>query len=141
MPNNKKDFSNRTFNCKKCHIEIGLERFERQCLIVGKIAIFNFASIACLNCESTNVWQSPNLLRDKNEKKLCQYPDKVTDLPKADKAVIGKLGKGISRGTNGRYRARIIIDGETKYLGHFVSIEAASTAYEKAKKKFSGSPT
>ncbi len=134
MPNNKKDFSDRDFNCKKCRVRLALERFERQCLIVGSAAFFNFARFACLNCEAVNSWEAPNLLPTKEEKRLCRYADKLRDVPKPDKRIINYLGvKGVSKAPGGKYRARIIIDGETKYLGFFDSIAKASQAYEKAK--------
>ncbi len=138
MANTKKDFLDRKFVCKKCGIHLADERLDRQVLVFETVALFNFCSMACLACQSTNTWQSPNLLRDKNEKSLCRIFDKASDLPKPDKRIIHQLGKGVSKGSSGKYRARIVVGGQTKYLGHFDSIEAASKAYEKAKQKFSG---
>jgi hypothetical protein len=140
MPNNKKDFSDKDFNCKKCRAHLGTEKLDRQILVVGRLAIFNFASVVCMNCQALNLWQSPNLLPNKNEKSLCRYPDKASDLPKPTQELVARLGvKGVSKGDNGKYRARIVVDGQTKYLGLFDSIGAASAAYEKAKIRVSGS--
>jgi hypothetical protein len=135
MANNKKDFSDKDFNCKKCRAHLATEKLDRQILVVGEsLAIFNFASIVCLSCEKINLWQSPNLLRDKNEKSLCRSFDKATDLPKPNKELVARLGvNGVSRGDNGKFRARITVDGKTKYLGYFDSIGAASAAYQTAK--------
>ncbi len=140
MPNNKKEFSDKNFNCVRCGSHLATEKLSRQILVVGRLAIFNFASIACLVCEKINVWQSPNLLRGENESLDRRFPDKASDLPKPDKRIINQLGiKGVTRTPNGKYKVRVIIDGETKYLGCYSSIEAASKAYEKAKQEFSGS--
>jgi hypothetical protein len=139
MPNNKKEFSDRDFRCKnvRCRACLGVERFQRQCLIVGSAAFFNFARFACLNCEAINSWEAPNLLPTKEEKSMCRYPDKLLDVPKPEKRIINYLGvKGVSKAPGGKYRARIIIDGETKYLGFYDSIAKASAAYEKAKSHF-----
>jgi len=141
MPNNRKSFDDRDFTCKKCHISIALERFDRQCLIVGSAAFFNFARFACLNCEAVNSWEAPNLLPTNEEKLICRYPDKLQDIPRPDKRIINYLGvKGVSKAPGGKYRARIIIDGQTKYLGFYDSIAKASAAYEKARQQVSGSP-
>jgi hypothetical protein len=134
MANNKKSFDDRDFNCKKCRAHLGLERFQRQCLIVGSAAFFNFCRFACLFCEKINSWEAPNLLPTNEEKSISRYPDKLLDVPKPDKRIINYLGvKGVSKAPGGKYRARIIIDGQTKYLGFFDSIAKASKAYEKAK--------
>jgi hypothetical protein len=134
MPNNKKEFFDRDFNCKKCRAHLGLERFQRQCLIVGSAAFFNFCRFACLFCEKINSWEAPNLLPTNEEKSISRYPDKLLDVPKPEKRIINFLGvKGVSKAPGGKYRARIIIDGQTKYLGFFDSIAKASAAYEKAK--------
>jgi hypothetical protein len=140
MPNNKKDFSDKNFNCVRCGSHLATEKLSRQILVVGRLAIFNFASIACLVCEKINVWQSPNLLRDENESLDRRFPDKVSDLPKPDKRIINQLGiKGVTRTPNGKYKARIVVDGKTQYLGLYDSIAKASHAYDKAKQRFSGS--
>jgi hypothetical protein len=132
MPNNKKDFSDKDFNCKKCRAHLGTEKLDRQILVVGRLAIFNFASVVCMSCEALNLWQSPNLLRDKNESLDRRFPDKASDLPKPEKRLINQLGiKGVTRAGN-KYKARIIIDGVTKYLGLFDSVEAAEKAYNRA---------
>jgi hypothetical protein len=138
MANTKKDFSNRKFLCKKCGIHLADERLDRQVLVVGgSFVIYNFAVVGCLACQSTNTWQSPNLLRDKNENSLCRSFDKATDLPKPDKELVARLGvKGVSKAPGGKYKARIVVGGETKYLGLYDSIGAASAAYEKAKSRF-----
>jgi hypothetical protein len=137
MPNNKKEFSDRDFNCKKCRARLGLERFQRQCLIVGSAAFFNFARFACLFCEKINSWEAPNLLPTNEEKSICRYPDKLQDVPKPDKRIINYLGvKGVSKAPGGKYKARIVVGGETKYLGLYDSTAAASAAYEKAKSHF-----
>ncbi len=134
MANTKKDFSDKDFNCKSCRKHLATEKLDRQILVIGKLAIFNFASIICMSCQALNLWQSPNLLRDKNENLLNRYPDKASDLPKPDKRIVNQLGaKGVSKAPGGKYKARIIIDGQTKYLGLYDSIRAASLAYEKAK--------
>ncbi len=133
MANTKKDFSNRKFLCKKCGIHLADDRLDRQLLVFDNVGVFNFCSLVCLACQSTNVWQSPNLLRDKNEKSLCRIFDKASDLPKPDKRIVNQLGKGVSKGTSGKYRARIVTGGQTHYLGHFDSIAKASQAYQKAK--------
>jgi ribosomal protein L40E len=134
MSNTKKDFSDKNFNCKKCRAHLATEKLDRQILVVGRLAIFNFASIVCMNCQALNLWQSPNLLPTKNENLLNRYPDKASDLPKPEKRIVNQLGvKGVTRTPNGKFKVRIIKDGETKYLGCYSSIGAASTAYEKAK--------
>ncbi len=134
MANNIKSFDDRDFTCKKCHISIALERFDRQCLIVGSAAFFNFARFACLNCEAINSWEAPNLLPTNEEKLIRRFPDKLSDVPQPDKRTINYLGvKGVSKAPGGKYKARIVVDGQTKYLGLFDSIGAASKAYEKAK--------
>jgi hypothetical protein len=139
MANNIKSFDDRDFTCKKCHISIALERFDRQCLIVGSAAFFNFARFACLNCEAINSWEAPNLLPTKDESIFRRYPDKLLDVPQPDKRTINYLGvKGVSKAPGGKYKARIVVDGETQYLGLYDSISAASAAYEKAKQRFSG---
>jgi hypothetical protein len=136
MPNNKKSFENRDFRCKnvRCRARLALERFDRQCLIVGEIAIFNWVRFSCLRCESPNEWTAPNLLPTNEEKSISRYPDKLQDVPQPEKRIINYLGvKGVSKAPGGKYRARIIIDGKTKYLGFFDSVSKASKAYEKAK--------
>jgi hypothetical protein len=134
MANTKKDFSDKDFRCKRCRAHLATEKLDRQILVVGRLAIFNFASIVCMNCLALNLWNSPNLLPTKNESLLSRYPDKASDLPKPDKRIVNQLGiKGVTRTPNGKYKVRIIKDGETKYLGCYESIGAASTAYEKAK--------
>jgi hypothetical protein len=137
MPNNKKSFENRDFRCKKCSILLGLERFDRQCLVVGSLCFFNFARFACLNCEAINSWEAPNLLPTNEEKSISRYPDKLLDVPKPEKRIINFLGvKGVSKAPGGKYKARIVVGGETKYLGLYDSTAAASAAYEKAKSYF-----
>jgi hypothetical protein len=132
MPNNKKDFSDKDFNCKKCRAHLATEKLDRQILVVGRLAIFNFASVVCMNCQALNLWQSPNLLPAKGENLLSRYPDKASDLPKPEKRIMNQLGiKGVTRAGN-KYKARIIIDGVTKYLGLFDSVEAAEKAYNRA---------
>jgi hypothetical protein len=134
MSNTKKDFADKDFNCKSCRAHLATEKLDRQILVVGRLAIFNFASIVCMNCLALNLWNSPNLLPTKNESLLSRYPDKASDLPKPDKRIVNQLGsKGVSKAPNGKYKARIIIDGKTRYLGLYDSIGAASKAYEKAK--------
>jgi hypothetical protein len=136
MPNTKKDFADKKFNCKRCRAHLATEKLDRQVLVVvgSKLAIFNFASIVCMSCQGLNLWNSPNLLPTKNESLLSRYPDKASDLPKPEKRILNQLGsKGVSKAPNGKYKARIIIDGKTRYLGLYDSIGAASTAYEKAK--------
>jgi hypothetical protein len=134
MPNTKKDFADKKFNCKRCRAHLATEKLDRQILVVGRLAIFNFASIVCMNCLALNLWNSPNLLPTKNESLLSRYPDKASDLPKPDKRIVNQLGaKGVSKAPNGKYKARIVVDGQTKYLGLYDSIGAASKAYEKAK--------
>jgi hypothetical protein len=136
MPNNKKEFSDRDFRCKnvRCRACLGVERFDRQCLIVGEIAIFNWVRFSCLRCESPNEWTAPNLLPTNEEKSISRYPDKLQDVPKPTQRIINYLGvKGVSKAPGGKYKARIIIDGKTKYLGFYDSIAKASAAYEKAK--------
>jgi hypothetical protein len=139
MPNTKKDFADKDFRCKRCNAHLATEKLDRQILVIGRLAIFNFASIVCMSCLAINLWQSPNLLPNKNENLLSRYPDKASDLPKPGKELVARLGvKGVSKGDNGKFRARIVVNGETKYLGFYDSIEAASKAYEKAKQEFSG---
>jgi hypothetical protein len=139
MPNNTKSFDDRDFICKKCFAPVGREILDRQVLVIGSLAFFNFARFACLNCEAINGWQAPNLMRGENESLDRRFPDKLSDLPKPEKRIINQLGiKGVTRTPNGKYKVRVIIDGETKYLGCYSSIGAASAAYEKAKSRFSG---
>jgi hypothetical protein len=134
MPNNKKTFDDVDFTCKRCRAHLATEKLDRQVLVFDNVALYNFCVISCLACEKINTWQSPNLLRGENENKLCRYADKASDLPKPDKRIINRLGvKGVSKAPGGKYKARIIIDGKTKYLGFFDSIAKASAAYEKAK--------
>jgi hypothetical protein len=134
MANTKKDFSDKDFNCKSCRKHLATEKLDRQILVVGRLAIFNFASIVCMNCQALNLWQSPNLSPVKGENLLSRYPDSVRDLPKPEKRIVNQLGiKGVTRTPNGKYKVRIIKDGQTKYLGCYDSIGAASKAYEKAK--------
>jgi hypothetical protein len=97
MPNNKKDFSDKDFNCKNCRAHLATEKLDRQILVVGRLAIFNFASIVCMNCLALNLWQSPNLLRDKNENLLSRYPDKASDLPKPGKVIFERLRKDFGK--------------------------------------------
>jgi hypothetical protein len=134
MANTKKDFSDKDFKCKKCRAHLATEKLDRQILVVGRLAIFNFASIVCMNCQALNLWQSPNLSPVKGENLLSRYPDSVRDLPKPEKRIVNQLGiKGVTRTPNGKYKVRIVIDGKTRYLGCYSSIGAASLAYEKAK--------
>jgi ribosomal protein L40E len=91
MPNNKKDFSDKNFNCKNCRAHLATEKLDRQILVVGRLAIFNFASIVCMSCSALNLWQSPNLLPAKKENLLSRYPDKATDLPKPGNQLIERL--------------------------------------------------
>jgi ribosomal protein L40E len=134
MANNKKEFSDKDFICKKCRAHLALERFDRQCLVVGSLCFFNFARFACLNCEAINSWEAPNLLPTNEEKLIRRFPDKLSDVPHPDKRTINYLGvKGVSKAPGGKYKARIVVDGQTKYLGLYDSIGAASKAYEKAK--------
>jgi hypothetical protein len=134
MANIKKEFSDKDFNCKKCRAHLGTEKLDRQILVCGRLAIFNFASIACLNCETINVWQSPNLLRGENETVLSRHPDSLRDLPKPDKRIVNQLGaRGVTRMKNGKYLARIVEDGKHRHLGCYSSVDAASAAYSKAK--------
>jgi hypothetical protein len=88
MANNKKDFSDKDFNCKKCRARLALERFDRQCLIVGSAAFFNFARFACLNCEAVNSWEAPNLLPTNEEKSISRYPDSLRDVPQPEKRIL-----------------------------------------------------
>ncbi len=136
MANNIKSFENRDFNCKKCRVTLALERFDRQCLIVGEsIAFFNFARFACLNCEAINSWEAPNLLPTTDEKLINRFPDSLRDVPQPDKRTVNYLGvKGVSKAPGGKYKARIVIEGKTKYLGLYDTIAKASAAYEKSKK-------
>ncbi len=134
MANNIKSFENRDFNCKKCRAHLALERFDRQCLVVGSLCFFNFARFACLNCEAINSWEAPNLLPANEEKLINRFPDKLSDVPHPDKRTINYLGvKGVSKAPGGKYKVRIVVDGQTQYLGLYDSIGAASAAYEKAK--------
>jgi ribosomal protein L40E len=134
MPNTKKDFSDKDFNCKRCRAHLATEKLDRQILVVGRLAIFNFASIVCMSCNALNLWQSPNLLPAKGENLLSRYPDSVRDLPKPEKRIINQLGiKGVTRTPNGKFKVRVIVGGQTKYLGCYSTIEAASKAYSKAK--------
>jgi ribosomal protein L40E len=98
----KKDFSDRDFNCKKCRARLALERFDRQCLIVGEsLAFFNFCRFACLRCEAVNEWQAPNLLPDERTT-LDGYPDRLKDLSKPDKRIVNQLGV-----FNGHFRSHL----------------------------------
>ncbi len=134
MSNTKKDFADKNFNCKRCRAHLATEKLDRQILVVGRLAIFNFASIVCMSCQALNLWQSPNLLPNKNENLLSRYPDSVRDLPKPEKRIVNQLGiKGVTRTPNGKYKVRVIVGGQTKYLGCYSTIEAASKAYSKAK--------
>ncbi len=134
MPNTKKDFKDKDFRCKSCRAHLATEKLDRQILVVGRLAIFNFASIVCMSCQALNLWQSPNLLPTKNENLLNRFPDKASDLPKPEKRIMNQLGiRGVTRTPNGKYKVRVIIEGKTKYLGCYSSIGAASKAYEKAK--------
>jgi hypothetical protein len=136
MPNNKKEFSDKDFNCKKCRAHLALERFDRQCLIVGSAAFFNFARFACLFCEKINSWEAPNLLPTNDEKSICRYPDKLLDVPHPDKRTINYLGvKGVSKAPGGKYKSRIVVGGKTQYLGCYPTIEQAKKAYQSAKKR------
>ena len=100
MPNNKKDFSDKDFNCKNCRAHLATEKLDRQILVVGRLAIFNFASVVCMSSQALNLWQSPNLLPNKNEKSLCRYPDKAIDLPKPGKQLIERLSDARSMPEN-----------------------------------------
>lgn len=136
MSNTKKDFSDKDFKCKKCRAHLATEKLDRQVLVVvgSKLAIFNFASIVCMNCQALNLWQSPNLSPVKGENLLSRYPDSARDLPKPEKRIVNQLGiKGVTRTPNGKYKVRIIVGGETRYLGCYDSIGAAEKAYSKAK--------
>jgi ribosomal protein L40E len=134
MSNTKKDFSDKDFKCKRCNAHLATEKLDRQILVVGRLAIFNFASIVCMSCQALNLWQSPNLLPTKNESLLSRYPDKASDLPKPEKRIVNQLGaRGVTRMKNGKYAARIVEDGKHRHLGCYSSIEAASEAYERAK--------
>jgi ribosomal protein L40E len=134
MPNTKKDFKDKDFKCKRCNAHLATEKLDRQILVVGRLAIFNFASIVCMSCQALNLWQSPNLLPTKNENLLNRFPDKASDLPKPEKRIMNQLGiRGVTRTPNGKFKVRVIIDGKTRYLGCYDSIGAASKAYEKAK--------
>jgi hypothetical protein len=140
MPNTKKDFSDKDFNCKRCRAHLATEKLDRQILVVGRLAIFNFASIVCMSCQALNLWQSPNLSPVKGENLLSRYPDKASDLPKPEKRILNQLGvRGVTKAPGGKYKARIIIDGKTRYLGLYDSIGAASAAYERAKSLSSSS--
>jgi hypothetical protein len=134
MPNTKKDFKDKDFKCKRCRAHLATEKLDRQILVVGRLAIFNFASVVCMSCQALNLWNSPNFLPTKNENLLNRFPDKASDLPKPEKRIMNQLGiRGVTRTPNGKYKVRIVVDGQTKYLGCYSSIGAASTAYEKAK--------
>jgi hypothetical protein len=134
MPNNKKTFDDVDFTCKRCRAHLATEKLDRQVLVFDNVALYNFCVISCLACEKINVWQSPNLLRGENESLDRRFPDKASDLPKPDKRIVNQLGiKGVTRTPNGKYKVRVIIDGETKYLGCYSSVSKASAAYEKAK--------
>jgi hypothetical protein len=136
MPNNKKTFDDVDFTCKRCRAHLALERFDRQCLIVGSAAFFNFARFACLFCEKINSWEAPNLLPTKDEKSIRRYPDKLLDVPLPNKRTINYLGvKGVSKAPGGKYKARIVVGGKTQYLGCYLTIEQAKKAYQSAKKR------
>lgn len=93
MANTKKDFSDKDFRCKRCRAHLATEKLDRQILVVGRLAIFNFASIVCMNCQALNLWQSPNLSPVKGENLLSRYPDSVRDLPKPGKVIFERLRK------------------------------------------------
>jgi hypothetical protein len=133
MANNTKSFDDREIKCKKCSAPIGFETLQRQVLVIGSLAFFNFARFACLRCEAINGWQAPNLMRGENESLDRRFPDKLSDVPKPEKRIVSQLGiKGVTRTPNGKYKVRIIKDGETRYLGLYDSIEAAEKAYRRA---------
>jgi hypothetical protein len=137
MANNTKSFDDREVSCKKCFAPVGREILDRQVLVIGALAFFNFARFACLNCEAINGWQAPNLMRGENESLDRRFPDKLSDLPKPEKRLVGRLGgsgvRGVSRVRSGKYKAQIAIGGgKTKYLGLFDSVEAAEKAYHRA---------
>lgn len=80
------DLTDKKIICKKCFVELCEQRIEGQLLVVGKIAIFNFAAFACLNCEKINIWKAGNL-RYSNMDKV----DVLEDLPKPDKELVKQL--------------------------------------------------
>jgi hypothetical protein len=88
MGNNTKSFENRDFTCKKCFAPVGREILDRQVLVIGSLAFFNFARFACLQCEAINGWQAPNLMRGENESLDRRFPDKLSDLPKPEKRIL-----------------------------------------------------
>jgi hypothetical protein len=133
MANNTKSFDDREVSCKKCFAPVGREILDRQVLVIGALAFFNFARFACLQCEAINGWQAPNLMRGENESLDRRFPDKLSDLPKPAKHIVNQLGvKGVTRTPNGKYKVRIIKGGETRYLGCYDSIGAAEKAYNRA---------
>jgi hypothetical protein len=88
MGNNTKSFENREISCKKCFAPVGREILDRQVLVIGSLAFFNFARFACLQCEAINGWQAPNLMRGENESLDRRFPDKLSDLPKPEKRIL-----------------------------------------------------
>ena len=81
------DLTDKKIICKKCFAELGEQRLQGQILIIGQAAIFNFAAIACLNCEKINIWKAGNL-RYSNMENV----DALEDLPQPDKAIVKELG-------------------------------------------------
>ena len=136
MANTRRDFSDKLVKCKKCRLPVGWQRLDAQVLVIGSLAFMNFARFVCLRCNAVNGWQSVNLPPDERTM-LDAYPDRLEDLPKPEKRIVNQLGvKGVTKAPNGKFKARIIVKGETKYLGLYDSIGAASKAYEKAKSRF-----
>lgn len=61
----KIDFSDNTIYCQNRHV-IGFERLDRQILVIGETAIFNFARLRCMQdgCFSVVEWIAPSLKAD-----------------------------------------------------------------------------
>lgn len=136
MAKTKQSFDDRQIKCKKCFSPVGLETLDRQILVIGSLAFFNFARFACLRCEAINNWTAVNLT-DEAQTYNQLYPDDIRDLPKT-KARFSKTGVlGVSRLGN-KFRAVICLNRKNIYLGLFNSLKEASDAYQTAKKRHSG---
>jgi hypothetical protein len=124
-------YQNREVRCRKCHRVIFRTAFDAQVLLIenSRLAVFGFMSWQCV-CGKSGRFLSPNLPEEKKT-----LDNEFPDSKQIEHRAAG-IAKGVSKGDNGKFRARIIVNGQTKYLGYYDSIEAASAAYSKAKTRF-----
>jgi hypothetical protein len=89
----------------------------------------------------TNRWpkdQIDHINRNKSDDRWINLREASSIENMRNRRSWNKLGRGVSKRPNGKYRARITVDGKIKHLGDFARSEDAALAYVNAAERLHG---